>query len=92
MSRFATKYSCRFLGLAVFLLAGAASAGGSEDRPARVVVAGHPQVLVAELRQSVLAGLRGDFIAAAKSEMVEVLGWVQEQQAEWRVAARLEGE
>ena len=92
MSRIATGYSWSFLSVVVFLLAGSASAGDSDARLAPVVFAGNPPALVAELRQGVLAGLRADFIAAAKSELVEVAGRAQEQQAEWEVAARLGGE
>jgi hypothetical protein len=35
--------------------------------------------------------LRQDFIAAAKSELSEVAGRVEDRQAEWEVAARLGG-
>ena len=90
MNRFAAKFSKGFLGLVVFLLAGVASAGGSEDRPDRIVFAGNAPDLVAELRLSVLAGLPGDFAAAAKTEMVETVARVQEQETEWEVAARLD--
>jgi hypothetical protein len=90
MNRFAAKFSKGFLGLVVFLLAGVASAGGSEDRPDRIVFAGNAPALVAELRLSVLAGLPGDFAAAAKTEMVEVVARAQEQEAEWEVAARFD--
>ena len=90
MNRSVAQFSRGFLGLVVFLLAGAASAGGSEDRPDRIVFAGNAPALVAELRLTVLAGLSGDFAAAAKTEMVESVARAQEQETEWEVAARLD--
>lgn len=87
-----TGYSWRLLGVVVFLLAGSASAGDSEVHSAPVVFAGNPPTLVAELRQDVLARLRHQFIAAAKSETEEVAGRVENPQAQWELAARFEGE
>jgi len=80
------------LAVVFFLLAGSASAGGSEVSSAPVVFAGNPPALVAELRQGVLDGLRHQFITAAKSETMEVAGRVEDPQAQWELAARLEGE
>jgi len=49
-------------------------------------------MLVAELRQGVVAGLRDQFIAAAKSEPREVAGRMEQPKSEWELAARMESE
>ena len=92
MVRGVTRCSWSFVATMVCLFAGSASAGGSQARPAPVAFAGNPPMLVAELRQGVVAGLRDQFIAAAKSEPREVAGRMEQPKSEWELAARMESE
>ena len=86
------KYSRNLLAAAAFLFAGPALAEDSKILSGPPIFAGNAPVLVAELRQGVVADLREQFIAAAKSEPREVAGRMEQPKPEWALAARLESE